>query len=223
MDLGGINMSGKFAAIFLSAVMLFTSGCAFMQKRGADAADMFSADIGFGLGIAAGFTLTKYVGYNIGAAHAEKYGLIGRKAGYWQEVIIGFPAVYPYLFSDAGYRGCIASCFVNIMGRDRYIGKPSHEAYELRYTLFALTEEKEGRYDSPFRMTPGLISVAVHPLFYGIRVGFDPIEFADFLAGWFTVDFMDDDEVIEEEEEDSEPEKKPASVPGETPKSEYDE
>jgi hypothetical protein len=218
-------MPGRFTALFLAATMLLGSGCAFMGQRAADAADMFSADIGLGWGLGASVAVTKYAGFNIGMAHAEKYGVIGRKAGSWHEMIIGFPASWFYLYREAEVHwctGCVVSAFVNVYGRDRSI-KKTKEMYELRYALVVLVEE-EGS-DSPYKMTPGTIAFGVHPLFFGIRVGIDPVEFADFLAGWLTIDFMDDDEVMddEDEEEDYTPDVQPPTVPGEDPKNEFGE
>ncbi|TET33556.1 MAG: hypothetical protein E3J72_16475 [Planctomycetota bacterium] len=218
-------MAGRLTVLFLAAVMLFAPGCAFLRQRGADAADIFSADVGLGYGLGASVSVTEYVGFNIGMAHAEKYGIIGRKAGTWHEMIIGFPASWFYLYRDADINlclGCAVSAFVNVYGRDRSI-KKTKDIYELRYALIVLAED-EGS-DSPFKMTPGTIALGVHPLFFGIRVGIDPVEFADFLAGWLTIDFMDDDEVIEEDEEEGDytPDVKPPTVPGEDPKDEFGE
>ncbi|MHC4660527.1 MAG: hypothetical protein ACYS8W_02440 [Planctomycetota bacterium] len=176
-----------------------------MGNRGADAADIFSVDIGIGLGIAANVMLTKYVSFNIGVSNCLKSGTSGRYTGSWYERIVGWPASWWYIFESPGAgqtpwcTSCTFSFIIHAWARES--GKKKDPMlYELRYFICGLTEE-HGLHTSPYKISPWELGFSVHPVFFGTRFAFNPVEFADFLAGWFTVDFMDDDKEKPEEEE----------------------
>lgn len=172
--------------LFLLLPVLFCAGCAspYWQDRRADAADVFTATVGIGLGATA----------RIGPLHAglgANTDFYGIEAGESVQGGLGLLVVGAgYEASDAAF-GPFGRSVVHLGTDARRRGKnnvpPSGER-GLRPIPFWDPPEPAG--GNPARWTQ--IEVAAG-LLGGVRLGFNPGELLDLLLGFFGVDLYDDD------------------------------
>jgi len=165
-------------------LMLACSGCApvlaYVTNRGSDFADIFVVEASIGLSAEVHAQVTKYVGTCLGAAY-QPWGVRLEKGDVMLIERFGFGiGVIGYFLSaprdedDAPYPG---SWYYSSSG--------GFYGWLVRIPGHALPEGPEW---------PDNYNIEVGGcLMLGTHVGFNPIEFVDFLLGFVAVDILDDD------------------------------
>lgn len=193
---------GALCGVFCAA------GCAefgtYMRDRGHDFADCFTVRAGLAYGFGVRAQVTNYFGASAGfSLDIKKYGFFGRERvkveGGWGGIPIlnavllsmylspgkhGPPPLSPFLvpfFTDFRfYEDGPLLCSLKVFGFD--LGK---NGFPARKTV-----------PPPFLRERFFIEVGATLGAVGLDLGFNPVEFLDFLLGWFTADITDDDEKI---------------------------
>ncbi len=175
--------------IFLLLPVLFCSGCAspYWQNRRADAADVFTAAVGVGLGATARVgPLRAGLGahYDLYGVEAGETGKLGTLAG----LVVDGPSAGEVSFLLWGESA------VDLDGGARRRGKNHCSSSVASFTRgldpVPLWDPPSPAGGNPARWTQ--IEVAAG-LLGGVRLGFNPGELLDFVLGFFGVDLYDDD------------------------------
>lgn len=202
----------RSAPLLVFLVLLLASGCAYLEDRGRDFLDCFQASVDAGVGLGAdarvgplGIGSGYWTGYSVGLQRKAAAGL-------WRETAMGFPltqVVGAIRFSDADMATAISSAltmtsstWVEHRWVQEWLGGPSKAPKDLpvlplaRYHLlfvvpdFCYPTEPDRRRES---WTDSFWIEGSVRVFLGVRAGFNPAEFLDFLLGWFGVDIAGDD------------------------------
>ena len=202
--------------IAVLCVLLTTlTGC-YLEDRARDFADCFRANLSGGLGISAHARVMQ-VGCGVGAYGGLGMGVeskgIFRDGVPHREAGIPFSWFIPTLGTKEKSKGhnfllIVPSYMRSNTFRGLCLGIPKG-GRDSRYGLFGfpileyLSHTGEERLEDYFWIEGGAAAVLL-----GVRIGFNPAEFADFLLGWTTLDIFGDDGRGKEEPEPEEPEKK---------------
>jgi hypothetical protein len=179
--------------LFLVLAALVVSGCAYTKDRANDFADVFTFRAGVVYGLSARVQVTDYFGTGAGAGVGKKYGFIGRDFVARRERYFGIPlgSLMYLLKDDIKLPGCLAAALpwetLSIKG-----GRPTLKAGcedNLERVLIPFHMEKRRHiFPADCRVEAGFTLGAI-----GFDVGLNPIELADFLTGFFGMDFAEDD------------------------------
>lgn len=152
----------------LLAALLLTSSCAWLSDRAADLADVFSVEVGAGLGLAVDVKATDLLHPGVGYVQARKAGLSGRRAYWLRDRELGLP------FSTLLWAGALRDLQLWRLGQlhagavDVWQDASVWRRFDLEVGLFA-----------------GV---------FGLRVGLSPGELVDLFAGLVGFDPAGDDE-----------------------------
>ncbi len=187
-------MRNTVVACFL-LVAAITSGCAdfktYMKDRSNDLADCFTVRVGRAYGLGIRGQVTNYVSVSGGASFREsKEGYFGRAkiqvSGNWSGIpvnqlmlMFGYLVFVDVRLWDNARLPQGASLFgVNISEFVDEVGIPYAERM---------------RPSTPFLREKFFLEIGATLGIVGFDLGFNPVEFADFLLGWFNVDITGDD------------------------------
>jgi hypothetical protein len=172
-------MKKIFHIIIAITVILGLNGCAsskaYLVNRGRDAADIFTATIGLGVGV-------KARGGPLQTGLLAQSDLVGLRGG-------TFPFVYdrnqyeifPTIDLQAVY------CGVEQFDADGYLTANRYKDFETQSMIPIYHTDST---PCPYYYTQIDVVVALGP---SIRLGCNPGEFLDFLLGWGTIDIFNDD------------------------------
>ncbi|GEM_PF-1923079 len=209
-----------------AAVFLCSAGCAglgrYFKNRALDFADIFTAKVGGGFGISAGVNLGGIFSAYTGVSKSHRIGFEGRKAVEDTHTVLGPPfytLVVPVASLVRGdfdrYNNRPLGLFCVLLsilypGDEKIHRNPnkylslaasfaefSSADYELwLYKIGAFLGLNED-VDDPLSGGWRDYDIRIHICFFvSLEVGFNPIELADFLLGWFGLDIMGDDEPL---------------------------
>ena len=200
------DMKRTLQLLLLLGLITISTGCAspYMVDRGRDAADIFTATVGYGVGVKAQvgpiqtglFANRDYAGLRGGIFEAP--GFTGRHSDYLFHDIDLLLYRYSMLQSE------------NRLLRDRHKDTAPIGFGPITYLFWGHKRPKNvprvSFWESPvgwlfdgmgYDQTPSYyhytqieVAVGVGP---SIRLGFNPGELLDFLLGWFTIDIYSDD------------------------------
>jgi hypothetical protein len=210
-------------AAVLGLCLLQTAGCAYGAARARDLADCFRLSAGYGLGLTASVAVTDWFSPGVGAAsYASCYGYLDRDVlGAWKESdVIQTPRLaYEGLatqlseqsreqMDEGGVLRALALDSLNLPN-ERWVrtgGRVRVERFAL-LNVFRADQEVDANWFVDFLVEPGDVvlapqkdvwqsafvevggtAVAVHG-----RVGFNPLQCVDFVAGLFGFDPAGDD------------------------------
>ena len=144
----------------------------YFKGRLYDFADMFGFSLLFGFGADINVRATQFFQVGGGVYDARRLGFIGRYPGWWREQRSegGACLSYGQRLTRTDMEGPIQKYFPN-----NFYKRP--ETMNL--------DSKDRTVDE--------IGVTAFALLKGFDVFFRPVEFFDFILGWFTVDFKNDD------------------------------
>ena len=191
------GLSQLFAIIAASAV---TVGCVsskgYFGDRARDAADILTVTTGPGYGVDARFGPMSVgvahthdqLGLMCGEVFSRKYAELGPEHLVWLALFMDDMVPLPF---TAGHRT------METNRQDEHAFRTTeqrHKAYEMGSFLFIPfftypTGEGAG-YAKLYAATQIEASIG---LGWAARIGFNPVEFLDFLLGWTTIDIFDDD------------------------------
>jgi hypothetical protein len=208
-------MKKAIPIIAVLVLLALGSGCAqfssYMKKRGNDLADCFTARAGISYGLGMRAQVTHYIGASVGASlDKNKVGYFGREpvraTGGW----IGVP--FLQVFSPF-----LAFAVADIARKDES-SPPAHEVLALTFGILLATDAHHYKDETlphgytalgvgigellgvermkpptPFLREKFFIEVGATLGAVGFDAGFNPVEFVDFLLGWFGVDISGDD------------------------------
>ena len=183
--------------------LLLLAGCAtpfgtYMKDRGNDFADIFKADIGYGLGIDAHVIATDFIATGAGASATSKIGFKGRYVDDWKDYHIGIP-ILPFIewMNTSQCGGAhVDWCITDVAQLGTGKGGTVHEDSSFPSTgsmsiLFVNTigfvDDKKpllDKFDLECSATAGVI---------GVHIGFSPGQLFDFVFGWTGMDIGKDD------------------------------
>jgi HEAT repeat protein len=208
----------KLLLFCLLLVALTACGCAdfktYIKARGNDLADCFTARVGIAYGLGVRAQVTSYFGASVGASlDKNKVGYFGREpvkaTGGWMGVPLFqvFSPFLAYAVADLARKG---DC-----SRE---GPPVYEVLALTFGSLLVTDVRHYKDETlpmgcaalgigigdllgtgrmrpptPFLREKFFIEVGGTLGVVGFDVGFNPVEFVDFLLGWFGVDIARDD------------------------------
>ena len=189
--------------LFAIALLLFC-GCAnlggYFRDRANDFVDCFAAQVGTCTGFGIRVHLTSYIGASVGLGKDKKTGYIGRTfvkdiKTFW----VGMPLTQILSLYLATLRPC-------------YSGpKPTLGEYLTATLVYFLSTDAEffvschllgvdpsgyravSDQNIPFLREKFFVGCSVTLGVIGFDIGFNPVEFVDFLLGWFTIDIAGDD------------------------------
>ncbi len=199
------------------AVMFFGGGCAgfrdYMKKRGNDLADCFTVRGGWGYGLGVRAQVTNYCGASLGASFAEeKHGYFGRTSVYAEGGWVGMPVnqLAPFLAFALGASGdgSPSLFFIMLLSPDWRIydnaGLPS--SFKLfGFDVGGMGYRSRMEPETPLIREKFFIEVGATLIAGSFDIGFNPLEFIDFLLGWATVDMTGDDVKVEKKTPDLPP------------------
>jgi hypothetical protein len=183
-------------SLALVAVVLL-SGCAgfgtYMKDRGNDFLDCFGARFSGGLGLLFNVRATQELQLGVGLMYVSEYGFIGRKPYDWRGNLMGEIGL-PLLFYMRSY----------VWG-----GLIEPKGGDTKGIMYTIPQDEKGpcsiaEFDRDWDRQFFDIGFTVHALVLGVNFEFRTKEFADFLLGWFGVDFAGDDTKAEESPPESE-------------------
>lgn len=151
----------------LSLLLLALAGCAYARDRAADAADIFTAEVGIGVGLHVDVKATDYLHLGLGYAHVRKVGFRGRDAFSMRDREAGLP---------------VSAILAVGAWREGNYGRLGHLHANVPDLL---------AYEDPWRRAD--LEVGATLGFLNFRVGFSPGHLVDFLAGIFGFDPAGDD------------------------------
>jgi len=195
-----------FGMLLLAAVLVSTTGCHYVSRRGHDFADMFKLSGGLHLGVSASARAFIF-GYGAGAAQSYRVGIEKKGIfGQWEEFEVGFPAINAwgiYDLADGMYR--------NGESLERALGALYNQAFEEGFAgprrevyipIIAMPlsyeESAEGGIKEKHRFAEYCWVEGGGGALLSVRAGFNPLEFIDFLAGWTTLDIIGDDDRVKD-------------------------
>lgn len=170
----------QWRSAFVVLILYFTSGCAtspYLQDRGRDAADIFSVTAGYGVGIRT----------QVGPL-ATSIGMIKDIVGVMSGAELSAEDAMPGSMGIILWEGASGNNHKEIAVRRKKSYEEGHFAllpfmYGVPY--FPYFNPKEYHY-----LTKIEAAVGLGP---SLRVAFNPVEFVDFLLGFFNVDLFGDD------------------------------
>lgn len=150
-----------------------TGGKGYAKARLYDFADIFGFSLLFGIGVDINARATQLFQIGGGIYESRRLGFIGRFCGWWRESRTegGVTVAYGQRLTRSEMEGPIKKYFPN----DFY---PRPETLNLPGAKDRTADE---------------IGATVFAAFFGVDAFVRPVEFIDFLCGWFKVDFKDDD------------------------------
>jgi len=183
----------KILKILVLNSILLLSSCEYLQNRGEDLSDCFKASIGAGAGISlrAKFgpvclSAGGWTGYSIGLEEKSSINI-------WNEHVVGIP--FTTLFGigfNVMYKFSLPAIFISDFHFvTRYypplVGGEDIMSY---YIWFRRMQKKQIKIEDYFWIEASLY------VFAGIKLGFNILEFSDFILGWFGIDILNDDRTI---------------------------
>ncbi len=201
-------------------IALSATGCAefktYMRDRGNDLADCFTVRAGIAYGLGVRTQVTTGLGVSVGASlNEKKWGYFGRShvdvKGYW----VGLPVVQPTGLVGAIEEAfeevpvvppwvVVRSIFITLIVTDVSFYEDSGLPWSTKVLGISFTSGQRMEPPTPFLREKFFIEVGATLGAVGFDVGFNPVEFVDFLLGWFTIDITGDD-AQQKAEADSEP------------------
>jgi len=185
-----------FTGLVLTATLLALTGCTHVQNRARDLADSFKANLGVGLGMHARLKVTDALPLGLGIHSAHRLGLDGpaRPGIVWQErsrsVLLWWE--YEAGMAKPGHAQPLWE-HARASGEQWNIGDTPHGGP----TLYHPWAEREYMHYEPgvgtFAAAPYWIEMELFVEIFGARLGFNPVEFADFLGGLLGLDLLNDD------------------------------
>lgn len=150
----------------------------YFKARAYDFADMWGLSFLFGLGVDVNARATQFIQVGGGIYDARRLGFIGRFCGWWREQRTegGVTVAYGQRLTRMDKEGPIQKYFPN-------------DFYPRPETMHLPSMDR----------TADEIGATAMGVFFGVDVFFRPVEFFDFLFGWFAplnraiCDFKDDD------------------------------
>ncbi len=150
-----------------------TGGEGYMKARMYDFMDVFGFSMMFGVGLDVNVRATQLVQLGGGIYESRRLGFIGRFCGWWRESRTegGVTVAYGQRLTRSEMEGPIRKYFPN----DFY---PRPETLNMAGAKDRTADE---------------IGATVFAFIFGVDAFVRPVELIDFVCGWFTVDFKDDD------------------------------
>lgn len=171
-------MSNKVSLkLFLSVITILCYGCAgtksYLLDRGADAADIFTATAGLGVGakVRAGFI-------NAGLPLCWATDFYGLRGG---EIINN---------ASIGTNNLNVDMWLLFLGAEIHSSKNNKDPRRKYYMDATFTPEGPRFGGGIQRFTQFDVLVGLGP---SVRIGFNPGELLDFILGWSTIDIYEDD------------------------------
>jgi len=165
------------------------TGCTYAKNRAMDLKDCFKVNVALGGGLYAGLTATDCFVVPMGGYVAMRLGTDGRTRPQWcwQETKLGWlVGANDEVAEDSGLLKTLTRQailpFYQQVELWPYVSWP---ARDYGVTYYSRGTKSADRY---------WFEVEGFALFAGARVGFNPLEFADFIDGIFMVDFVGDDQ-----------------------------
>ena len=152
----------------------------------------------YGLGVRA--QVTDYLTLALGGAFGEeKKGFLGRapmeyRTRWWAGPPV--PQVVSFFYSDPPNLGLVLLCLVMTEARQDYSESPPIPYFSiLGVDIGEIIGDNFDFVGSQSRGPAGdyYIGLGVTLFAVGFDFAFNPVEFVDFLLGWFTIDICDDD------------------------------
>lgn len=188
-------MAARFLTITsLIVLMVAGGGCTFARDRLNDFADVFTARVGICYGVSARAQVTDYFSVGVGGAAGKKYGFIGRDLVGRRETYYGFPVsnIFFAVENSSDAPACFAlplpSERIEVTNYPRTTLKAGYEKDIYRALAIRFFDKQRHLFPSDMRVEVGLTAVII-----GLDLGFNPVELADFFAGFFGADFAKDD------------------------------
>lgn len=199
--------------VLVATALLLATGCAdfktYLKDRGNDLADCFTVRAGMSYGLGVRAQVTNYVTASVGLSKERKIGYFGRAyveaEGVWAGPPI-FPLYVLYQFlddihnEDMLYVACVLCVpFCLFTDARRYEGRILPGAFTFLCVnaaeFGADTEQMYSRIEppTPFLREKFFVEVGATLGVVGFDIGFNPVEFVDFLLGWTTLDITGDD------------------------------
>lgn len=174
---------------------LSTSGCTYLQARGADFLDVFTLEASLGPGLHVIAHATDFVGTGIGSSKQHGVALHGRYAGMTTRVAFGAGFVHRSSIQEPERLHTVIGPH-RAPSEDEWLS-PGYQAGfmyipVLWFQSWGTMVESEGLGTFPRGIRTFDISVGASAL-VGVHLGFSPGELLDFLLGWTTLDIAGDD------------------------------
>lgn len=176
-----------------------TSTGKYLHHRLSDTLDVVPVSVAWGPGLYASARATRYFGTAIGIEETSRFGWFRQ-----QHVEPEDSAARAGTFrsSDEGALGILVDW-------ERWGGTPPREGN----VLFVVPKEPKGFGESALGSGDLLdLELELHVALVGLRAGVSPVQLADWLLGWFTVDVLNDDRSASPEAR-TRPESAPMSLP----------
>lgn len=223
---------------------------AYFNDRGNDFADIFTGKVGLGFGIHTSVSVFGLVSTHIGISKTYRIGYDGREYVEEDHTVLGTPVfnlfVVPVSLARGDYRKYnnkplgFASAVITLLtpGAEK-IHKNPGKRLDYLDTLFEFSTADVELWLYGYGQYLGLNPPVENPLSRGVRdydlkvsqtffiasyeVGFNPVEFADFILGFFLIDIMGDDEKSKKPKPKPKPKPEPKPKPKPKPKPELKE
>jgi hypothetical protein len=199
--------------LLLILIVVLTSGCAtYIKSRANDLADCFTVRGGFGVGLGVRAQVTNYLGASVGASReGKRVGYFGRTSVQCRCLWFGPPV--PQIFSPIqlvsgitdryswesgecfGRAAIFLPCtnFATSEGPSFLPDGFNLLAINLKEFLPEFLGPKRVSPPTPFLREKFFIEFGAALFWVNFDVGFNPVEFVDFLLGWTTLDITGDD------------------------------
>lgn len=220
----GNTMRRLLMILLLSSAAANAGGCCsictYIKDRANDFADMFSAKVGFGLGLQWGFDACGLVSVHAGAAKTRRVGFEGRNFVTDDHAVLGAPIYNILIPTISLFRGDI-ECRNNALtgalgfwlsiisrGEEKIVrNKARVQGYVEGVFSFSTADQERWIYElfsyaGLHRPVPDPLSGGWRDydlrfnttlILFSFEIGFSFIELGDFILGIFTVDYMGDD------------------------------
>ncbi|MFT5291174.1 MAG: hypothetical protein ACI82F_003250 [Planctomycetota bacterium] len=183
-----IPMNKTPLSLFAIGLVLLSSSCSgtgYFAQRGSDFADCFVGTVGFGLEVSASVEATDLAHVMVGGGLHVEAGVIGRRRGSAAMASLGLP-VAPFLESGILYGRYV---FTEVGGEWR-LEDTQDECYLVHALGLGHTNPDTDLWHAFDLEVAAMAGI-------GVRVGFRPGEFVDFLTGIFGADPIGDDRLAQ--------------------------
>lgn len=197
----------RFALPALLVALLALTACqttlgGYLEDRAHDTLDVFPMSVGTGPGLYAGVRVTAFFGTAIGLESTHRHG--------WRRANWNSRNTYEELARPGSWDES-AHGLLLFWGRSNDRRPKDKEKYYLGNALFVIPldygtvvkRSSSGEKPTGFTLQDVQFDVdlgtsldceaEIHLGYVGLRFGLSPVQLADWLAGWFQVDFADDD------------------------------